>query len=318
MFGPWVGEFSYEISWWTSEIRKLRKTHFSDYWAVHVGFKGREILYRDFIDEYITYPDEVKKAITYPSMHGVFINGQHIIPAECVAFFKKVVNDKAAIFAEVKYYLPGPSLVEKRFQDNPDGEWVYLDAGAQVHKAIRKKLGQFKGKRKTVAVSANLRYRNGQLELKNWNPVSWQKFIARLIKDLDLNVVLMGPRAKGDYPGTMHLKEAKLLLPYRNRIMDFVLEEEQSLEDQIALLKNTQCSVWGSTGAVTLTYFTRTPAFAHQAKEYGWRHQLEWHKKLTHGHKYVRIFDKYPMAEMFDSPVNEVFAEFEKFYGTLR
>ncbi|OGC92354.1 hypothetical protein A3D85_00660 [Candidatus Amesbacteria bacterium RIFCSPHIGHO2_02_FULL_47_9] len=318
VFGPWVGEFSYEISWWTSEIRKVRKTNFSDYWAVHVGYKGREVLYKDFIDEYIAFPDTLKKQLTYPSMHGMFVGGQHIIPVECIAFFKDVINQKAALFSEVKYYLPGPSLVEKRFQPRPDGEWAYLEAGPKAHRAVREKLSQFKDRsREVVAVSANFRFRDGKLESKSWNPDSWQKFIIRLIDDLNLNVVLMGPRTIGNYPGTLHLKESNLLRGYEGRILDFVLEEEGTVEDQVALLKNTKCSIWGSTGAVTLTYFTQTPMFAHQAKEYGWRHQLEWHKMLTHGHQYVKIFDKYPAAQMFDSPVDEVFEEFKSFYATL-
>ena len=53
IFGPWCGEFSYELSWWNPEIRKVRNDDFKNWHAVHVGFKGRRAMYKDFIDEYI-------------------------------------------------------------------------------------------------------------------------------------------------------------------------------------------------------------------------------------------------------------------------
>ena len=30
IFGPWCGEFSYELSWWNPGIRKIRKGDFSE------------------------------------------------------------------------------------------------------------------------------------------------------------------------------------------------------------------------------------------------------------------------------------------------
>ena len=30
IFGPWCGEFSYELSWWNPECRELRKTKYKD------------------------------------------------------------------------------------------------------------------------------------------------------------------------------------------------------------------------------------------------------------------------------------------------
>ena len=51
VFGPWVGEFSYEFSWWVPEIRELRNNQYAEYDAFHVGYKGRRGLYKDFIDK---------------------------------------------------------------------------------------------------------------------------------------------------------------------------------------------------------------------------------------------------------------------------
>ena len=72
VFGPWVGEFSYEFSWWVPEIRELRNNQYAEYDAFHVGYKGRRGLYKDFIDKYISYPDEVGDTITRESINPAF------------------------------------------------------------------------------------------------------------------------------------------------------------------------------------------------------------------------------------------------------
>ena len=61
IFGPWIGEFTYEISWWIPEIRELRNTKYKDFKSIAVSSKGRKILYSDFIDEFIYYPNNLGK-----------------------------------------------------------------------------------------------------------------------------------------------------------------------------------------------------------------------------------------------------------------
>ena len=63
IFGPWCGEFSYELSWWNPGIRKIRNEEFSDYRAVHIGFKGRRAMYKDFIDDYVSYPKDIEDTL---------------------------------------------------------------------------------------------------------------------------------------------------------------------------------------------------------------------------------------------------------------
>ena len=63
IFGPWLGEFSYELSWWNPEIRKIRNDRYKDFYSVHIGFKGRRAMYKDFIDEYISIPEELEDSI---------------------------------------------------------------------------------------------------------------------------------------------------------------------------------------------------------------------------------------------------------------
>ena len=74
VFGPWCGEFSYELSWWNPGIRKFRNEDYKDYRAVHVGYKGRRAMYKDFIDDYVSYPVELGQTLNYPAA-----GGQHVI-----------------------------------------------------------------------------------------------------------------------------------------------------------------------------------------------------------------------------------------------
>ena len=74
IFGPWCGEFSYELSWWNPGIRKIRKEDYKDYRAVHIGYKGRRAMYKDFIDDYVSYPKELEQTLNYPAA-----GGQHVI-----------------------------------------------------------------------------------------------------------------------------------------------------------------------------------------------------------------------------------------------
>ena len=93
IFGPWCGEFSYELSWWNPECRKLRNEKFNDYHSVHLGFNGRKAAYKDFIDEYIPHPSELEETLQFPATYGEHINGQDIIPSIFVEYLDKVVKD---------------------------------------------------------------------------------------------------------------------------------------------------------------------------------------------------------------------------------
>ena len=74
IFGPWIGEFTYEISWWIPEIRELRNTKYKDFKSIAVSSKGRKILYSDFIDEFIYYPNNLESQRKYPSTKGEHVH----------------------------------------------------------------------------------------------------------------------------------------------------------------------------------------------------------------------------------------------------
>ena len=90
IFGPWLGEFSYELSWWNPEIRKIRNDRYKDFHSVHIGFKGRRAMYKDFIDEYISIPEELEDKLKYPALNGEHIRGVgEVIPDYIQIFYMK-------------------------------------------------------------------------------------------------------------------------------------------------------------------------------------------------------------------------------------
>lgn len=50
--GPWVGEFGWELFCWQGYLRKISKNYDK---TVIIGKKGHELLYADFMSEYVVY-----------------------------------------------------------------------------------------------------------------------------------------------------------------------------------------------------------------------------------------------------------------------
>lgn len=320
IFGPWVGEFSYEISWWIPELRKIRLEQAADFQAIAVGYIGRKALYKDFIDEYIPYPKILQEKLGYPSMSFILEDGQHKFPDSAKNFFNDVIARTRLKYDQISLVTPNEEMVNKRMQERPVGIYRNLEPDEKSLKKIKSELKKLPKGRKVIAVNVYARKRlgfDGDSPEKTWNPENWQNFIVKCIEDLNLNIVLFGVPQHDLYPGSLKLDDIPKLKKYKKYILDLVQEEDDSLETQAAILKLTKCSVWGATGAVVLAFLTNTPVFTHQAKEYGWRLNFEWERALTNNHKSVYNFDKYTVKEMWDSPVDEVFSKFKKFYLTL-
>jgi len=96
VFGPWVGEFTFEISWWAPEIRLLRNTKYQAYKAIHVGYIGRSGIYKDFVDEYIPFTQELHDSIDSPDCYLVRNEDDERsgiqMPRNIWSFYEDIVN----------------------------------------------------------------------------------------------------------------------------------------------------------------------------------------------------------------------------------
>jgi len=325
IFGPWCGEFSYELSWWNPGIRKIRNEDFKDYESVHIGFKGRRAMYKDFIDDYISYPKELEQILKYPAAGGQhIIDVGEVIPDELKDFTYQVAEEYQDEGYEVSLYWCDANAYAggKHIHDEtPFGEYVNYEVNTEMYDSIKKEIQEyFSDDRDTIALMARIRDRNrgpntGGCYL-NWNPDSWEIFLDKVINELDTNIVVINLSASGAAGGAMSFEDTKLYEDNKNRIMTINFDDdEDSLDRQLALLKATKCSIYGASGSAVLPFFVKTPTFTQQTVEEGFRLRYQWEKDLTDNLKNIMIIDKYSSGEdLYNSPPNELFEQFKQFY----
>jgi len=170
----------------------------------------------------------------------------------------------------------------------------------------------------TIFLMARTRTRNGQRCYLDWNPDNWPVFTKKLIDELDVNIISLSIKTQGSRGGSRGLANHEIFKDLQNRIMDFELEkdDENSFEKQLAILKNTKCSIYGASGAAVVPFFVNTPTFTQQTKEEGFRLELGWERELL-DFKHFKNFDKYHNNDIYDSPIQELFDEFTSFYKEL-
>jgi hypothetical protein len=59
-FGPFIGEFGWEILWWQGWVRRVCLNEFKDYRKIVSSFPGRSILY-PYADDYWPHPEHIEK-----------------------------------------------------------------------------------------------------------------------------------------------------------------------------------------------------------------------------------------------------------------
>ena len=322
IFGPWVGEFSYELSWWNPECRKVRNEHFKDFYSVHLGFSGRKVAYKDFIDEYIPHPLELEETLQFPATYGEHINGQDIIPPNFMEYLNKVALEfRERGFTEIAVHKPKdiPITRERCLDDYPFGEYVHYDVDTDIERDVMSEINNyFNNDNPTIFLMARTRTRHGNRCYLDWNPENWPVFTKKLIDELGVNIISLSIKTQGSRGGSHGLASHELFKDLQNNIMDFEMDKDDSdsFEKQLAILKNTKCSIYGASGAAVVPFFVNTPTFTQQTQEEGFRLELGWEKDLL-DFKHFKNFDKYHDSDIYDSPVQELFDEFLSFYKEL-
>jgi hypothetical protein len=323
IFGPWCGEFSYEYGWWVPEIRKKRNTEYSNFYAVHIGYEGRSFLYRDFIDEYITYPKDIEESLTYPSNYGQKNqNDTYIgIPDNLIEFLKEVINSVEEKFDDVVCYIPeaddGKVSIPRAYQQQPYGEYLHYNPCERIINEVKKQICFEDSSRKMVSILARTRHRAGKRCNYDWSPKNWEIFIDMLINLMDLNVCIVDIPPKKSSAGTLSFIDSEVYKRNKNYIKIFTLEGSDSLERQAALLQLSDCNIYGGGGSSSFAYFLKTPLFTQQTVKEGPRRKFQWHADLTDNFKNVYIFSKYDESDIYDSSPVEMFCVFQEFFKGL-
>ena len=316
IFGPWCGEFCYELSWWIPEIRKKSKEDYKNHDIFAVGFDGRKVLYEDFILKYFSYSKEIEDTLKYPSTGGEHVPGVgDIIPDHLVEYVQEIVAPYLDDYDEVQLYKPMtmPFDMRRTLNENPYGDYRHYDASPTIMESVKEEI-KFNNDRETVAVMARIRNRLGKTCYLDWNPNSWKQFVELLVNDLRVNVVMIGiPQKKGSSAG------ASITFEDSDFVKGISFTGSDSVERQIALLKQTKCSIYGASGTAVFPFFIKdVHTFTQQSKDEGYRLKYQWERDLTNNLKNVKIFDKYKDGiELYNSPVDELYEEFKSFYEKI-
>ena len=287
VFGPWTGEFSYEAQWWVAEIREIALQQKCK--TVMVGYPGRQALYKDFIDEYIEFPTELLQYCNNPNCWAQRARDARTlyIPNEIMTFYHEVCSRYTNVYS----YQPTPNLIEKRFLDNPEGIFKTIDEYEYDVDEIVNNILLGLDNADTICIVPKLRLRDGiNIDHESWPIDIWEKIIDVCINELKVIVISFLLQVNDTSPGTYdfsHIQDK-----YKNNFNQVNLKCDKSLDIQIALLKKTKFSIYGSTGAAILPIICNTKMITFQARD-GWRLNFEWQRKLTNNHEYIHIVDNY-------------------------
>ena len=329
IFGPWCGEFSYELSWWNPEIRKVRNDNFKNWHAVHVGFKGRRAMYKDFIDDYIPYPKELEETLKYPAAGGEhIIDVGEVIPKQLKDFMYKIAEPYQKKYDEVRLYMSDPTSFnggKRIYDEEPFGEYVHYEVNPVLYNEVKNKIKtHFSNDRETIALMARIRDRNrgentGGCYL-NWSTKSWEIFLDRVINELNVNIVTINLSTSGAAGGAMSFEDTELYKKNKENMMTINFDnDDDSLDRQLALLEYCKCSIYGASGSAVLPFFVKgVSSFTQQTVEEGFRLRYKWEKNLTNNLEKIKVFDKYNSGEdLYNSSPDELFKEFKEFYRSL-
>ena len=322
IFGPWCGEFCYELSWWIPEIRKMRNTEFEDYDAIAIGYDGRKVLYEDFTEGYIPYTPEIEDTLLYPATYGQHNGHADVIPENLKNFVADIANGyKAKGYEDIKAWYPGtmPLTRERVFDEEPFGEFKHYTSSPEILNSVKEEI-KFDNDRDTIAIMARIRQRAGNVCKLDWNPNHWETFVDMLVNELKVNVVMIGiPRAEGSSAGgALSLDDTEMYQKNKDYIRPIVFSGKDSVERQIALLQSTKCSIYGASGTAVFPFFIKDAAtFTQQTVEEGFRLKWKWERNLTNNLKNVKVFDKYKNFDIFESSPKELYEEFKEFYNNI-
>jgi hypothetical protein len=327
IFGPWCGEFSYEIKWWIAEIRKVRNEQFKDHDAFMVGFRGRQFLYNDFIDKYFAYPSKMQDTLKYPATYGEHVNGKDIIPDNLFEYVKTIAKQHLDDYEEISFYTPGvlPIGPHRTLTESHYGHYQCYTPSDKISAEIKNQI-QFDNDKESIVILARQRYRNGKPDRETWNPDHWMTFANLILSELDLNIIFMNLETKDSNGGSYDFSDHDINKTYSDRIKHINLHGMDSVERQISILQQTLCSVYGATGAATLALLAGTNLFTQQSKENGYRIHMEY-KQFVNGYIGDKseldfnppvVFDKYNYSQLWDSPPIELFESFKNYLRLIK
>ena len=289
-----VGEFSYALNWYVPWLRKECKTTYKDTYNIIVTFPNLEKLYEDFISEYHVLPENLRAQLKYPSTTGEHYNIKGIAYDATPKFIIDYIKD---IYPDCKIILP-PDLKTESRKEIPYGEYIHYNPSVKANSITVNFLDFRKYKSdNTIVLMPKHRDQGGRSKIQNWQKEKWELLIYRIINELDYNIISFYFEEKNNEGGSYQIN---------NTSPKFTTIKNPNFDFQLAFLKNTKYSIYGSTGANNIPFFANTPMITYVADIYGNRLFFDWQKKLTNNHKKQKIV---LVKEMQSYTVDQAFSE---------
>ena len=242
IFGPWTGEFGYELSYWIGECRAIRE-YYPNHTAIASSFFGRKFLY-DFCDIFLPHtPESIQQGNNICMCYG-----HGILPNPKISEFQK--NDTVNILpgSIFKGLTLGGAHGHQQIKESVEFQKPKkLMAGLESLALIKSLINN----RPLISIycrnlpSGNFKYR--------WSEEKWVSLIKRLI-ELGYSVVslLIGYNQKDIF---LDKYETENFINF-NKIFGIC---ENMVELQIAFLNMSKYLITTPCGATMLGYLSETP-----------------------------------------------------------
>ena len=266
-----VGEFSYALNWYVPWLRKQCHTKYKDFHNIIFTFPNLKKLYDDFISEYHPLPDHIINELKFPATVGQHINGHDVTPSFIHEYIKTTYPDIQ--------FVPMPHL--SVMDELPDGEYKHYHSSIETYEGVKDLMYDNKfNKENTILYMPKTRTIGGKAKIQNWSKENWELLANRIIKELNYNIISLYFPEK-NFEGGSH----KLNIDSNK----YLTVHSPSFDMQLALLEQTKFSIYGSTGANNLPFFTNTPMITYVHSYFGGRLTKQWQKNLTNNHEKQEI-----------------------------
>lgn len=260
-----VGEFSYAMNWHSPRLRG-QYADTTDH--IVVTYPAFRMLYSNYIDV-SPLPVDISSRLHWPATIGVK-PGDHT-PGFVIDYCKKTFPD-----AEIHV----PSYINPWVSD-PPGVFQHLTPNDDIKSDIDTLLSTFSGQ--TICVMPKVRANGGQGG-QNWAKQEWIDLCNDLITR-GYNIVSINIADKDSHGGSYQLD----IKSDKFKVLNIDKNDMYALDRQAWLLKQTKCSIYGSTGAANFPFWINTPTVAIMKTNCGERLFFNWQKRLTNNHEHNDI-----------------------------
>jgi len=260
-----VGEFSYAMNWHSPRLR-AQLINNADH--IVVTYPAFSMLYSNYVDVHVLPIDLISKC-AWPATIGLHDPQRGDITPEFLKEYCRKIFPDALIHT--------PERINA-LENNPPGIFRHLIPNENIKSDILNLLSSWSS-HDTICIMPKLRTKGGSSG-QNWQKQDWIDLCNDLIRR-NYNIVSINIVDNESHGGSYQLD----IDSNKFKVLNIEKNDEYALDRQAWLLKQTKCSIYGSTGAANFPFWVNTPTIAIMKTNCGKRLFFDWQKQLTNNHK---------------------------------